>query len=388
MFGISHGPHLYQVPLRTPYTIRIVEPEFRATVPERYLSDRAVVFRIRSVDVAAYTPAEQGMIKPRIELYLVLPGLTLDLDPAEIAFPGPQGILLDPVERKRSGLLLQVQPGILHRSIGYSHLDRHRLVLHRFEFKAKTCPGTRSLVHSFYGIRTVESPYLRSLLVQGSGKINRDLGPGLIFLHILGQRDHPSFDGSVGKEFHGGVLHGPALTHPAADIEDYTAVRILGESEPVICNTLGSSHFRLDSIFLQQYRIISRPYHLLIVTENGTVALRTSAVRASGNRHRMFPASGRHQGDSPDLELMDGRKTLDGVVTIVITRCLPAILVAEVAVGRRSRLRHTERQGPGGEMEVPAVGSPYPGLYIIDHTLTPRPCLRKTWQEGHDHEQN
>ena len=74
-------------------------------------------------------------------------------------------------------------------------------------------------------------------------------------------------------------------------------------------------------------------------------------------------ASG-HQNNTAHLEFVGTGEALYGAVAIIITRCFPAVLVAQVTVGTGPGLGHTEWHCARGEMEVTTMGRTYTRFYI------------------------
>ena len=90
-------------------------------------------------------------------------------------------------------------------------------------------------------------------------------------------------------------------------------------------------------------------------------------VNSSGNGLQC--TAGWHQHDTAHLKLMGTGETLDGFVTVIITRCLPTVLVAQVSVGTGTGLGHTEGHSAGGEVEITAMSRSDTRLHIISVPL-------------------
>ena len=100
--------------------------------------------------------------------------------------------------------------------------------------------------------------------------------------------------------------------------------------------------------------------------ELGAVAF---AFGINGPRNSLQCSAGRHQHNAAHLKLVGTGEALDGLVTIIITCCLPTVFVAQVPVCAGTGLGHTERHGAGGEVEVTAMSRSDTRFYKAGITL-------------------
>ena len=105
-------------------------------------------------------------------------------------------------------------------------------------------------------------------------------------------------------------------------------------------HTLRGSELGTDAVVLKQNGIVSRSSLLVCLVE-----CRTPAVLwvFEPCRRSLHLAGYRHQGKASDLELVEARESVNGVVSILISYSLPALIVSISAVGGSSELGHSER---------------------------------------------
>ena len=99
-------------------------------------------------------------------------------------------------------------------------------------------------------------------------EIQGDFGARLVFLYILRQGNHPTFDhGSVVLNLHRGILHGTTLALTVTDVKEDAALLASRKGVTLEGNTRGGRHFGRNVIVLEQHRVVASRGHFVIVRE-------------------------------------------------------------------------------------------------------------------------
>ena len=213
----------------------------------------------------------------------------------------------------------------------------------------------------------MEGTIIGGLLVQLRREVERDLASRLIFLHIFRLSDHPAFHQSLFGQTYLRIHCRTALALPITDVKQDMALFRGRESVTLKGHTWCSGQFGMDAIISQIDRIITRNSDLLRMVKTRTIAHASSVVHRSGNR--LQHTLRRHQHNTTHLKLMQTRESLDGLIPIIITGCLPSPFIPNMTVGGRSRFSHAKRHGSRREMEPTAMCRTYTGLNILSQRL-------------------
>ena len=297
----------------------------------RHLSDGAVVFGISAVHVAHHASAEQRMVEACVELLEVFLVLAFHADASESFPPNHLRGVTCLVEAHASCLCLEVNAGVLHRSVADADLCRYLLALLRIIIKVGTCSEAMRVGLVLVDLLAVEGAVGVCFLVHDSREINALVGIRLVFLDVFRACDDVSLDGAVLVNPHLRVLHLAALALLMTDVEDKMRGRGLGEREAKVGDALGCRHLGIDAVVLEHNLIIACCSIFFLMTEGRAVALGACAVGKTGDGAQL--ACRRSNGNAAHLELVGADETLDGRVAIVVAGCLPAVGIAERAVG-------------------------------------------------------
>ena len=361
--GISQRPELRQIPLSAPHRVGVEHVILRHSVLHRHLSDGAVVLGISTVHVAHHASAEQRMVEACVELLEVVLVLAFHADASESFPPNHLRGVTCLVEAHACCLCLEVDAGILDGSIGDAHLDGYLIAVFRMEVQVGACSLAVGVGAVFVGFVAVECADEYGLLIHHGREIDALVGTALVLLDVFGERYDPSLDGSILADPDFGVFHFAALALLMADVEDEVRHLRLGIGEAHEGDALGCRHLGVDVIVVEHDPIVAGCGFLIVVGKAGTIAARPCAVGIAGCGEQ--EACGGSHGDAAHLELVGADEALDGRVAIVVACGLPAVGIAQRAVGGRAGLSHTEGHGAGGEVERAAVSRADAGFYIL-----------------------
>ena len=331
MIRVSEGPELCQVPLSAPHRIGIEHVILRHSMLHRHLADGAVVLGISTVHVAHHASAEQRMVEACIELLEVILVLAFHADASESFPPNHLRGVTCLVEAHASCLCLEIDAGILHRSVADAYLDGNLLTFFRVEVQIGSCSDAMRIGTVVVCLIAIKRADKYGFLIHDGREIDALVGIRLVLLDVFGSRYDVSLDGSVLIHPDFRVLHLAALALLMTDIEDEMRHLCLGIGKAEISHALGSRHFRIDVVLVEQHPIVTCSCIFVVVRKAGTIAARSRAVWVAGCCQQK--ACGGSNRDASHLKLVGADKTLDRSVAIVVAGSLPTVGITERAVG-------------------------------------------------------
>ena len=252
VLGISHDPHLVEIPLCSPHGIRIVEVESRFAILHLNLANGTIVFGVSAVYVTGNTTTQDGMIQSCVEFHLIILVRCFNRNATQMLIPNLMRLLFSLVKSQVLRFSLKVLLGILHRSVGHTHLHGNLFLIGCLERQISTRAQSRSGQRVSFNGFAVESTYPNRFLVDNGMEIQGDFGTRLVFLYILRQGDHPAFDyGSVILNLYRGILHGTTFALAVTDIKEDAALLAGREGVTLEGNTRGGCHFGRDIVVLE-----------------------------------------------------------------------------------------------------------------------------------------
>ncbi len=144
VFGPCYAPELCQIPESAPNCIGVIVVVQRlAAFVFCNVFYTAVVGRIRAVNVAGQSSAQQGMEQTGIEFHAAVALAAFHTYAAKCILPFGMGILSGPVECQPGSFGFQVQARVFHRGVRQTHLYVHIVALAGIESKVYACSRTR-----------------------------------------------------------------------------------------------------------------------------------------------------------------------------------------------------------------------------------------------------
>ena len=294
------------------------------------LPDSAVVLGIRAVHIAHHASAEQSVVEPRVELLEIFTILAFHLDSAQSLLPcllrGSFGL----VEAHACCLSLEVDAGILHRSVADANLDGNLLAFSGMEVQVGSCSDAMRIGAVIVSLVAIKRAAEDGFLVDDGREIDALVSIRLVLLDVFGSRDDVSLDRSILVHPDFRVLYLAALALLMTDIEDEMRHLCLGIGKSEISHTLCRRHFRIDVVLVEHHPIVTCSCIFVVVRKAGTIAARSRAVWIAGCCQQK--ACGGSNRDASHLKLVGADKSLDGRVAIVVAGSLPAVGIAERAV--------------------------------------------------------
>ena len=267
------------------------------------------------------------MIETGVEFHIVTLILPLHHDLSEGLLPCFLRSCFGLIEANVGCLILEVDTGILNRSIGYADLDGNLLVVLGVEVKIGSGTYAVCIGLVFANIIAIEHTYTNGFRINIGREIDTLVGVRLVLLNVFGARDNPSLYRSILVDPDFCILHLSALALLMTDIENEMRHFCLGIGEAKKGNASSCSHFCIDIIIIQHHLVISCCSILIIVGKGGTIASGACAVGITWRSEQK--ARGGSYCDASDLKLMGANEALDGLVAIVVAGSLPAVGITQ-----------------------------------------------------------
>ena len=200
--------------------------------------------------------------------------------------------------------------------------------------------------------------------VKTSIEIHRNRSPLLIFLHILGFCNHITLYSLGINNLYSCIAYGTTFALPVTDIQQDMAVFTCWEGVPLVSDTGRGGKFCPNAIILQNHTIIAGIGNFVRLLEGTSPTL--FGILQQAWSCFCLPSNG-HQCDTTHLEFVQAGESVYAVVTVLVSNCLPAVLISVCSVGTGSEFCQSKRFGGWSIHKPTAVHRSQIRIHIIQN---------------------